>query len=541
MMMTATPADRPTAFLSVWDKTGLEPFARYLQEHCGYRLIATGGTRTHLLEAGLTVDDLSEITGFVELLEGRVKSLHPEVFAGILAKRHRADHMSQIKTPLDMVVVNLYPFEAGLQQTPALSEAEMVELIDIGGVSLLRAAAKNFNDVTVVSSPHLYEAICLELKLNNGRTSLGLRQRLALTAFERTQAYDSAISGWLMNTLATTVASEETDAVALPNALTPSLHLTLHQVQDMRYGENPHQPAALYALDPNRVDITPLHGKALSYNNILDMEAAWALISEFTAEPTVAIIKHTQPCGVAQAPTLCEAYQRALDCDPLSAFGGIVACNQRVDEATAKQMVNLFLEVIVAPGFTPEAVDVLTTKKNLRLVVRPWQSDADTRHPAAQRDGAYVRQVSSNLFLVQEQCFEATQQQLEGNLKVVTKTKPTKEQLKEASFAWKVVKHLKSNGIVISKNQQAIGLCGGATSRVGAVERALAMACDSTSGAVLASDGFFPAVDNIQVAAQNRVGCIIQPGGSIKDAAIIEACDKYGIAMLTTSVREFKH
>ncbi|XVJ50760.1 MAG: bifunctional phosphoribosylaminoimidazolecarboxamide formyltransferase/IMP cyclohydrolase [Vampirovibrio sp.] len=527
------------AFISVWDKTNSVELATALQERFGFGLIATGGSRQVLEAGGLQVVDLSTVTGFDEILEGRVKSLHPTVFAGILAKRDKPSHMKDVTFPIDVVVVNLYPFELGLAHVETSENPQaMVELIDIGGSSLLRAAAKNHADVAVLSSPDQYEAVLADLVAHQGQTSLGLRQRLALAAFQRSSSYDNAISGWMSSQLLKDALGEEAvEALEFPS----TLNLTLHHVQSMRYGENPHQPAALFAIRPDELDYHVLQGKPLSYNNILDMEAAWNLICEFDDEPAAAIIKHTQPCGVAVAATLEQAYRRALDGDPLSAFGGVVALNQPVNEATAKAMVDIFTEVIIAPGFNEQALDVLKAKKNIRLVTRPWVTSNASQHPAERRDGLYLKQVSPNLILVQEQHFAKAEGLLARELKVISKKKPTEEQLKDAAFAWKVVKHLKSNAIVIAKDGQVVGLSGGQTSRVGAVEQALAQACDHAHGAVLASDGFFPAVDNIHAAAQNRVACIIQPAGSIKDKDVIATTNQYEMAMLATGVREFRH
>lgn len=535
-MTTSTPGRY--AFISVWDKTHVVELATRLQKRFGFGLIATGGSRRVLEEAGLDVVDLSAVTGFDEILEGRVKSLHPTVFSGILAKRDKPSHMQDVVYPIDVVVVNLYPFTMGLSQKETAQNPDaMVELIDIGGSSLIRAAAKNHADVTVLSSPSQYEAFLMDLVANQGETSLGLRKRLALSAFQLSSSYDNAISGWMSSSLLSEALGEHAQDLEFPT----SLNVTLHNVQSMRYGENPHQSAALFAIRPDEVDFKVLQGKALSYNNIVDMEAAWGLICEFDDEPAVAIIKHTQPCGVAVGVNIEKAYKRALECDPLSAFGGIVALNQPVDAKTAKAMVEVFTEVIIAPHFTEEALAILQSKKNLRVVERSWVSAESGRHPAQTRDGLYLKQVSPNLVLVQEQQFEKAEMIMAKELKVISKKKPTEEQLKDAAFAWKVVKHLKSNAIVVVKDCKTVGLSGGQTSRVGAVEQALAQACDNATGAVLASDAFFPAVDNIQVAAQNRIACVIQPAGSIKDADVIHACNQYDIAMVATGVREFKH
>lgn len=519
---------QPVAFLSTYDKTLLDEFARQLVERFGYRLVATGGTRRFLEEAGLEVEDLSDTTGFDELLGGRVKSLHPQVFAGILARRDQ-DDTEALRWLFDLVVVNLYPFEQAFALPGDHPDRpdELTELIDIGGSALIRAAAKNHAYTTVVTSPYHYQAVLIDLVASGGTTRPELRKILAREAFQLSAGYDSAVASWLAG-----------GTSSQPTALAPILPLTLHQLQTMRYGENPHQPAALYGLGTREADFDLLHGKPLSFNNILDMEAAWSLVCEWDDVAASAIIKHTQPCGVATGQTLAQAYERALECDPMSAFGGIVACNRPVDADTAALLHPMFLEVVIAPAFDEAALQTLTRKKNLRLVRRTWPAEG---HPAASRDGLMVRQVSPSLVLVQQVDYAAGEAVLQENLKVVTQTKPTPEQLQDLAFAWRVAKHLKSNAIVVAHNGQTVGLCGGQTSRVGALEKAVAQACDRATGAVLASDGFFPAVDNIEVAAQNRIAAIIQPGGSIKDAEVITACDRYNIALVTTGIREFRH
>ena len=518
-----------TALLSVYDKSNVEPFARKLVERFGYTLIATGGTYRVLKEAGLAVTELAELTGFEKLLDGRVKSLHPHVFAGILAKRDQADHMAQIEQPIDMVVVNLYPFEAGLKDS-SNDEADMLELVDIGGVSLLRAAAKNHPAITVVASPDFYEPVLHQLTDNEGDTNPEFRRLLAAEAFRRTMGYDKAISSYL--TQQAGLSEDETI-----QELQDTVLLKLHKAQPMRYGENPHQPAALYSTT-GKLNYELHNGKPLSYNNILDLEAAWSLICEFQDEPACAVIKHTTPCGTATGKDAFTAYEKALASDPLSAFGGIVAFNTQVCEKTAKALKEMFLEVLVAPEFTPEALGVLKGKKNLRVVTRPLATE---EHPATYNNGLSVRQVSPSLFLAQVNSYEKADGLLQENLKVVTEKKPTEEQLRAMAFAWRVAKHVKSNAIVVAQPGRTVGISGGQTSRVGAMEQALAQACDEAKDAVLASDGFFPAVDNIEAAAQSRVAAIIQPGGSIKDQAVIDACNQYGIAMVTTGVREFRH
>lgn len=548
----------PTAFISVYDKTDLEALARPLVEQYDYDLVATGGTRRYLMSAGLPVKDLSDITGFDELLGGRVKSLHPVVFASILAKQDKAEDLASLTElpPFDLVCVNLYPFEQGLaqRQSGEKPDLDLIELIDIGGSALIRAAAKNHQYLSVLCHPKQYDSFLQGLEKGAGQAPLALRKQLALQAFKSSAGYDSAISNWLSggDTTANTTAFNSVEAavsepLSTEAELPGSLTIKLTQTQPMRYGENPHQAAALYQLEGLNAPLNwpadeLLNGKPLSYNNVVDMEAAWSLLSEFSDEPTVAIIKHTQPCGVASGTSIEQAFQRALDCDPLSAFGGIVVLNRTVDKLTAEAMAAMFLEVIVAPSFSPDALERLQKKKNLRLVARYWPDlEQGHPHPATRNDGWWLRQVGTSKVLLQKSNYLETESQLEQNLTVVTQTKPSVEQLKDLAFAWRVCKHVKSNAIVVAKEAKTLGLCGGQTSRVGALEQAITQACDEATEAVLASDGFFPAIDNIQIAAQNRIAAIIQPGGSIKDAEVIAACDEAGIAMVTTSVREFRH
>jgi phosphoribosylaminoimidazolecarboxamide formyltransferase / IMP cyclohydrolase len=586
----------PTAFLSVYDKTNLDTLATALVEQAGYNLVATGGTRRYLLSAGLSVTDLSAVTGFDELLGGRVKSLHPVVFASILARQDKQEDLDSLGAlpPFSLVCVNLYPFVHGWEQKTSgeQPDLDLVELIDIGGSALLRAAAKNHRYLSVLCHPKQYGGFVQQLEQHEGVLPVNYRKQLALEAFKTSARYDAHIAQWLggqelgeqaltlppteepetapqhssqalslaqAGVLSHSVLLEPSTAVEKiaaeqSNALPETLSLQLQQTPPaMRYGENPHQPAALYTLQGLNPTLTEegfewpsdklLHGKPLSYNNVVDFEAAWALLSEFTEEPTVAIIKHTQPCGVASAPTLSKAFERALDCDPLSAFGGIVVLNSPVDKATAELMAALFLEVIVAPGYTPDALETLQRKKNLRLLSRYWPpaEALDTPHPASRNNGWWLRQVSPTQVLLQQYNYLQTECLLEQQLTVVTEAKPSVEQLKDMAFAWRVCKHVKSNAIVVAKDAKTLGLCGGQTSRVGSLEKAIAHACEGATGAVLASDGFFPATDNIEIAAQHRIVAIIQPGGSIKDAEVIAACNRYGIAMVTTGVREFKH
>jgi phosphoribosylaminoimidazolecarboxamide formyltransferase/IMP cyclohydrolase len=521
-------AGQKVAFLSVFDKKNLEPLARTLVEKYGYILLSTGGTKKYLDERGIPAIESSEITGFDELLGGRVKSLHPEIFAAILAQ---ASDREANAAPfcVDTVIVNLYPFEAERDRYLAQPENErdaehLLHFIDIGGPSLLRAAAKSYPLVSVLSSPEQYDAFLAQLEKGHGKTTLSYRKRLAVEVFAHTSHYDALIQRHLTSELA------ETNAKAiLPDTMT----LPLSKVVDLRYGENPHQMAALYGVGTRQVDFEYLHGKELSYNNILDMQSAWNIATEFSENPACAIVKHNNPCGVALSTrSQADAFKRALDTDPLSAFGGVVAFNTPVTGDAAKHMKDIFLVVIIAPDVEPEAFETLSTKKNLRLVKREL--------PVLVHPQPEFKQVTDDLFLVQ--CVDTSKQNDQaGGFKVATTQKPTDEQLEDMVFAWKVVKHVKSNAIVLAKDGKTVGIGGGQTSRIGALESALKLACDQAKDAVLASDGFLPHEDNIYAAAQARVGAIIQPGGSVKDSEVVKLANQYNIAMVTTGVREFRH
>jgi len=468
-----------------------------------------------------------------------VKSLHPTIFAGILAEREKADDADYEMPELliDTVIVNLYPFEKerdeqnfrGAKNDPN----HLLHFIDIGGSALIRASAKNYPAVNVLCDPAQYDGFVEALKAGGGVTSLEYRKQLAVEAFNRSVGYDAAIADYLASTT----------PAAVENPLPSTLVLPLTKIQDLRYGENPYQQAALYGRNPNAVDFEYLHGKELSYNNILDMEAAWRIATEFGRgdDETIAcaVIKHTNPCGVATSlKSVADAYHTAFNADPLSAFGGVVALNRPVDEAAATLMKEPFLEVIIAPDFTDEAMAILTQKKNLRLIRR--------RLPDAQQKPALeIKQVNHDLFLLQIAGADQTvaiEDRLQGELlKIVSEKKPTEAELRDMVFAWKVVQHVKSNAIVLAKEGRTVGIGGGQTSRIAAVEHALKLACDEAKDAVLASDGFFPAVDNIHAAGLSRVSGIIQPGGSIKDTDVIKAVNEYGMAMVLTGLREFRH
>jgi phosphoribosylaminoimidazolecarboxamide formyltransferase / IMP cyclohydrolase len=516
----------PTALISVFDKTNLEPLARALYEDYGYTILSTGGTRQYLMERGIEATETSELTGFEELLGGRVKTLHPTLFAGILAERYQTPTVpAGVTHPIDLVIVNLYPFEQEKASYQGPDPMHLLHFIDIGGSALIRAAAKNYPSVGVVVDPGQYASVLDWLKQGEGELTLQQRRELGYHAFERSVAYDTAISQYFYARCYGQDASQQ-----LPDRM----NLTLNKVQDLRYGENPHQVAALYTSHQQTPDFTLLHGKELSFNNLLDMQAGWDLVTEFTDITACCIIKHNNPCGASvSAVGVAHAYQQALDCDPLSAFGGIVAVNQPVTTDAAQLMKALFLEVIIAPAFEPEALALLQEKKNLRLVTRPLPQDKTS--------AVQLKQLTETLYLAQAENAELTDQPDHGELKIVTQTQPDEAHWPDIAFAWTVVKHLKSNAIVLVKEGRTLGIGCGQTSRIGSMELALAQACDEAKGAVLASDGFFPAIDNIEAAAQARVGVIIQPGGSIKDTDVIDAANRFNMPMLTTGRREFKH
>ncbi len=521
---------KKVAFISVFDKKGLEPLARALSEQYGYVLLSTGGTKKYLDERNIPAIESSEITGFDELLGGRVKSLHPEIFAGILAEAQDRENKDTVPFSVDVVVVNLYPFEAERERLAKLEEEaeqdpfHMLHFIDIGGPSLLRAAAKNYPLVNVLGCPSQYEAFLAEMEKGNGETTLVFRKRMALQVFSQTAYYDGLIHQYMLGQL-----TSRKDLDMLPDAIT----LPLSKITDLRYGENPHQQAALYGLAKRNVDFEYLHGKELSYNNILDMQAAWNIATEFSENAACVIVKHNNPCGVAiSTQSVQDAFQRALDTDPLSAFGGVVAFNRPVSAEAAKHMKDIFLEVIIAPDFEPEAFEILSAKKNLRLVKREL--------PVVKPGQLEYKQVADDLFLLQG-VDEKKMGEQGQSFKVATDKKPSDAQLEDMVFAWKVVKHVKSNAIVLAKEGKTVGIGGGQTSRIGALENALKLACDQAKDAVLASDGFLPHEDNIYAAAQARVGAIIQPGGSVKDPEVIKLANQYNIAMITTGIREFKH
>lgn len=507
------------ALVSVSDKTGIIDFVKQLVE-LGIEVISTGGTKQKIEEAGLPVTNISEVTNFPEILNGRVKTLHPNVHGGLLAIRSNEEHVKQLEEhgiqPIDLVVVNLYPFQAAIAKEDA-TFADAIENIDIGGPAMLRASAKNHQDVTVIVDPNDYEQVINELK-ENGETTLETRRRLAAKVFRHTAAYDAVIANYL-----TKEAGE-----AFPESFT----MTYTKKQDLRYGENPHQKAAFYEA-PNRKGTTlaaakQLHGKELSYNNIQDANAALQIVKEFS-EPAVVAVKHMNPCGVGCGDTVLSAYKKAYEADPVSIFGGIIAANREIDAETAEEMKKIFLEIIIAPSFSQEALDILTEKKNLRLLTVDMN---DT-----EKDELQVTSVSGGLLVQDVDRYTLD----DANITIPTKRKPTEEEWEALKLAWKVVKHVKSNAIVLAKNNRTIGIGAGQMNRVGAAKIAIEQAGEEAKGSVMGSDAFFPMNDTVEAAGKAGVTAIIQPGGSIRDQESIDKADEYGIAMVFTGVRHFKH
>ncbi len=517
------------AILSVTDKTGLADFARKLASH-GVELISTGGTAKLLRDAGIPVKDISDLTGFPEMLDGRVKTLHPKVHGGILHIRGNRQHVAAVAEhgiqPIDMVVVNLYAFEKTAAK-PGVHFEEIIENIDIGGPAMVRSAAKNFQDVAIVTSPGDYAAIAEEMDKNAGCLSLQTKWRLAQRAFATTAAYDSAIASALEQVSAGDAGQFDISKLAGAQEFPQTLRLSFNKAFDLRYGENPHQKAALYS-DGTGLGVAngrQLQGKELSYNNIVDLQAAWDLAQEFD-ETVVAIIKHTNPCGTAVASTLVEAYKRALEADPVSAFGGVIGVNREIDEATAEEMVKLFLEVIAAPSFSEGAKARFAAKKNLRLV-----------EVKAVEQKWTLKNVSGGILVQDNDVRPLT----EADLKVVTKRKPTEAEMRDLLFAWKVCKHVKSNAILYAKDGRSLGVGAGQMSRVDSARIGAMKAVLPLKGCVAASDAFFPFPDGVEVIAEAGATAIIQPGGSVKDQEVIDAADRLGLAMVMTGVRHFRH
>ena len=509
--------------ISVSDKTGAVEFAREL-DSLGYDILSTGGTAKTLRDAGLNVMNVSDITGFPECLDGRVKTLHPMVHAGILAVRGNPEHMRQLRelnvVPIDIVAINLYPFRQTILKDNVTRE-EAIENIDIGGPAMLRAAAKNWQDVTVVVDPNDYKTVISDLKALSTVTKT-TKLKLAYKVFEHTSAYDTLIAKYLR---------EETGADIFPETLT----LTYDKVQDMRYGENPHQRAAFYkeigtGYEGTLVEAEQLHGKELSYNNINDSNGALDALKEFS-KPCVVAVKHANPCGIGVGENIYDAYIKAYTADPVSIFGGIIAANRTVDEATAAEINKIFIEIVIAPDYTSEALEILKQKKNIRLLKLPQISLSNRANMLDMKKvagGLLVQELNTELFY-------------ESELQFVTEVKPTDEQMDDLIFAMKAVKHTKSNGIVLAKNNVTTGIGPGQTNRITALELAINYAGDNAVGSVMASDAFFPFGDCVEMAAKAGIAAIIQPGGSIRDEESIQVCNKYGIPMVFTGIRHFKH
>lgn len=515
------------ALISVSDKTGLGDFVQGLRK-LGVDIISTGGTAKLIDELGISVKKVSDHTGFPEMLDGRVKTLHPAIHGGLLALRDNAEHMRQLKQHgielIDMVVVNLYPFEKTAAKEGA-TLAEAIENIDIGGPSMLRSAAKNYKGVVVICNPARYVEVLKEMRENDNNVSVKTRLKFAVEVFERTSQYDAAINAFLEKEL----------SVKTGGIFADELNLKYKKLQELRYGENPHQKAAFYVnracKEVSVAGAKQLHGKELSFNNIIDLNAALDIVKDFK-DPTATIIKHTNPCGTASAQTLAKAYRLALDADRLSAFGSIVGLNRKVDAATAKELLAAdFIECLIAPGYDLKALEALKAKKNLRIMEVPSFDNARDENELDYKvivGGVLAQSRDIKDFDI-------------NNLKVVTKKKPTKSQMESLLFGWKVAKHVKSNAIVLCKGKTTVGVGAGQMSRVVSVEIAVKKAGKRAMGSCLAGDAFFPKEDGVIAAAKAGIKAIIQPGGSIRDAETIKAADKYGIAMVLTGFRHFKH
>lgn len=509
------------ALLSVSDKTGIVEFAKGLSA-AGVTLISTGGTKAKLEEVGLPVKSIDEVTGFPECLDGRVKTLHPKIHGGILGIRGNENHRAQMEKleiePIDMVVVNLYPFKNTVLN-PNSSHEDIIENIDIGGPTMIRSAAKNYNDVTVVVDPCDYTSV-LEMIQENGNTTESFRMELAYKVFEHTSNYDTMIATYMRQKL---------NKKEYPETLT----LTYEKVQDLRYGENPHQSAAFYRevtdVQGTLATAKQLHGKELSFNNINDANGALELLKEFE-EPTVVAVKHTNPCGVGTGIDIYDAYVKAYDTDPTSIYGGIVAANRSIDKQTAEKISEIFLEIVIAPSFDEDAFEILTKKKNIRLMEL---EDVLAKQLASKKD---IKKVNGGI-LVQD----INNALINGDYEIATERIPNKSEIEDLMFAWKVVKHSKSNGIVFAKNKKTLSVGPGQTNRIWAVENCVKQSLEEIKGGVMASDAFFPFADCVEAAAKAGITAIVQPGGSIRDKESIEAANKYGIAMIFTGMRHFKH
>jgi phosphoribosylaminoimidazolecarboxamide formyltransferase / IMP cyclohydrolase len=519
------------ALISVSDKTGLEALARALDSH-GIKIISTGGSSRFITSFGVQVKAIDEITGFPEMLDGRVKTLHPNIHAGLLAVREKPDHMRKLQEhgiePIDMVVVNLYPFKKTISR-PDVSFEEAIENIDIGGPSMLRSAAKNYRHVAVLTSPLQYESIIRELGENKGSISEHTLTRLAIDAFSLTSEYDVSIKGYLKKKFARHV-SQGAESV-FPDELV----LSFDKAEDLRYGENEHQKAAFYKRPISREasvsNAKQLHGKALSYNNIMDLDAAFEAVKEFD-QPAACIIKHATACGVAESSTLARAFADALGTDTLSAFGGIIGLNRKVDVNTSEAILNAgFVECVIAPGYEQNALNRLMSKQNMRIL------SVEVASRTREKDEMHFRNVTGGLLVQQKDLHGIDRAQL----KIVTEKKPSPDEVDALIFAWKAVKHVRSNAIVLVRNTQTVGIGAGQMSRVDSVFIATHKAGDRAKGAVMASDAFFPKEDAVELAIRAGITSIIQPGGSKADEMIIEVCNKHNISMVFTGMRHFRH
>lgn len=507
------------ALVSVSDKTNLVPFVSSLVE-LGYEIISTGGTKKALEAAGIKTIGISEVTDFPEIMDGRVKTLHPKVHGALLCVRDNPDHVRQIEELgiqyIDLVCVNLYPFKETVQK-PGVSHEEIIENIDIGGPSMLRSASKNYKFIPVLCDPSDYDAVVKELR-ENGETSLTTREYLAAKVFRHTASYDTMIASYLT----------ERTGEKYPEKFT----ITFDKVQELRYGENPHQSAAFYkGMNPqySLANAKQLHGKELSYNNIQDGNAAIEILKDFEGQPAVVGLKHMNPCGVGIGKTIEEAWDKAYEVDPVSIFGGIVAFNEPIHASVAEKLSKIFLEIIIAPAFDEDAFEILSKKKNIRLMQLDTSLEVNAKYKVTNvNDGLLVQDIDDHKITAED-------------LRCVTNRKPTEEELEQLLFAWKVVKHVKSNAIVLVKDNMTIGVGAGQMNRVGAAKIAIEQAGEKAKGSIMSSDAFFPMPDTVEEAVKAGVTAIIQPGGSIKDQLSIDVCNEHGIAMVYTGVRHFKH
>ena len=507
------------ALVSVSNKTNLVPFVSSLVE-LGYEIISTGGTKKALEAAGIKTIGISEVTDFPEIMDGRVKTLHPKVHGALLCVRDNPDHVRQIEELgiqyIDLVCVNLYPFKETVQK-PGVSHEEIIENIDIGGPSMLRSASKNYKFIPVLCDPSDYDAIVKELR-ENGETYLTTREYLAAKVFRHTASYDTMIASYLT----------ERTGEKYPEKFT----ITFDKVQELRYGENPHQSAAFYkGMNPqySLANAKQLHGKELSYNNIQDGNAAIEILKDFEGQPAVVGLKHMNPCGVGIGKTIEEAWDKAYEADPVSIFGGIVAFNEPIHASVAEKLSKIFLEIIIAPAFDEDAFEILSKKKNIRLMQLDTSLEVNAKYKVTNvNDGLLVQDIDDHKITAED-------------LRCVTNRKPTEEELEQLLFAWKVVKHVKSNAIVLVKDNMTIGVGAGQMNRVGAAKIAIEQAGEKAKGSIMSSDAFFPMPDTVEEAVKAGVTAIIQPGGSIKDQLSIDVCNEHGIAMVYTGVRHFKH